>query len=381
MEAEQNLPFEVGHLAESKSFKDGFRGAWFRCKIKDYRRGIAEPTVALEYYDFPDEKITRMSLYRLNPAEKHTGVKKKHLMLRPSYPQIYHQSQMPDVSAITEVVGIVDRPWKVGDMVDWFKDGCYWSACITNIQNDEIVQVMFPRSPWGEGGSCEAPCKDLRPSLDWTPELGWTVPISKVGMTSEPCVRLILPKSPGRESSGDSLNKQKTGTANMKNGGVDTTTILPRISSTHGDPFKLKITLPQKQITLPQKLKKFDEMHACQQMESKMGSDPGLLIKEKDTLRNDISKLGTDLQLINKVKDTLARLNKEKDKLGGDIEILNNEKSAMQSDICLLCETKTILDSGIVSLNCKKTKLETDSELLNNEKDKLESDTEMRKKA
>ncbi|KAI3849497.1 hypothetical protein MKW92_039802 [Papaver armeniacum] len=170
MEAEQNLPFEVGQLGESKSFKDGFRGAWFRCKIKDYKMRGAEPTVALEYYDFPDEKITRMNLYRLNPAEKHTGVKKKHLMLRPGYPQIYLRSQMPDISDISEVVGVVDRPWKVGDMVDWFKDGCY---CLC--------------SPW----------QKLRPSLDWTPELGWTVPIPKVGETSEPCVCLIHPTNPG----------------------------------------------------------------------------------------------------------------------------------------------------------------------------------------
>ncbi|KAI3933898.1 hypothetical protein MKX01_028224 [Papaver californicum] len=280
MEAEQNLPFEVGQLAESKSFKDGFRGAWFRCKIKDYKMRGAEPTVALEYYDFPDEKITRMNLYRLNPAEKSNGVKKKHLMLRPCYPQIYLPSQMPDVSDISEVVGIVDCPWKVGDMVDWLKDGCYWSACITNLQDDEIVQVQFPRSPMGEGGSNLVPGNELRPSLDWTPELGWTVPIPKVGETSEPCVRLIHPKIPGkirnnnfgtgetlpfkcssssvsspgsassfppglsldpsdRESlimpSGDLLNKQKTGTANMNNGSANKTTLSSCFSSTHGD--------------------------------------------------------------------------------------------------------------------------------------------------
>ncbi|RZC90162.1 hypothetical protein C5167_044793 [Papaver somniferum] len=45
---------------------------------------------------------------------------------------------------------------------------------------DEIVQVQFPRSPMGEGGSYIVPGKELRPSLDWTPELGRTVPIPKV---------------------------------------------------------------------------------------------------------------------------------------------------------------------------------------------------------
>ena len=29
----KDLPFEVGHVAESRSFIQGFRGAWFRCKV------------------------------------------------------------------------------------------------------------------------------------------------------------------------------------------------------------------------------------------------------------------------------------------------------------------------------------------------------------
>lgn len=32
----------------------------------------------------------------------------------------------------------------------------------------------------GEGLTYEALCKDLRPSLDWTPEYGWMVPIPLV---------------------------------------------------------------------------------------------------------------------------------------------------------------------------------------------------------
>lgn len=28
-----DLPFQVGGLAESRSFQVGFRGAWFRCKV------------------------------------------------------------------------------------------------------------------------------------------------------------------------------------------------------------------------------------------------------------------------------------------------------------------------------------------------------------
>ncbi|KAI3964665.1 hypothetical protein MKX01_020482, partial [Papaver californicum] len=68
-------------------------------------------------------------------------------MLRPNYPQIYHRNQTPDTCDISEMIAIVDGTWKVGDMVDWLTDGCY--------------------------------CKELRPSLDWTPELGWTMPVSE----------------------------------------------------------------------------------------------------------------------------------------------------------------------------------------------------------
>jgi hypothetical protein len=28
------LPYKVGDLAESKSLVSGYRGAWFRCKVK-----------------------------------------------------------------------------------------------------------------------------------------------------------------------------------------------------------------------------------------------------------------------------------------------------------------------------------------------------------
>ncbi|KAI3988340.1 hypothetical protein MKX01_012129 [Papaver californicum] len=192
-----NLPFEVGQLTESKSFQEGYRGAWFRCKIKDYRKRCGEHSVALEYIDFPDEKRTWINLYRQSPAERYLVSKRRYLMLRPSYPQIYHRNQTPDTCDISEMIAIVDGTWKVGDMVDWLTDGCYWSAWITNVQDEENVQIQLPEPSVGEGGSYVVSSKELRPSLDWTPELDWTVPISEIGMTSRPCVCLIQPKSPG----------------------------------------------------------------------------------------------------------------------------------------------------------------------------------------
>ncbi|MCL7038509.1 hypothetical protein MKW94_022173 [Papaver nudicaule] len=205
-----NLPFEVGQLVESKSFLEGYRGAWFRCKIKDHKKRCGEHSVALEYSDFPDEKITWINLYRLSPAERNLVSKRKYLMLRPSYPQIYHQNQIPDAGDISEIIAIVDGTWKVGDMVDWFKDDCYWSACITNVQDEENIQIQIPEHPVGEGGSYAVRSKDLRPSLNWTPELGWTVPISEIGTTSCSSVRLVQPKNPGFVKNNDSGTSEKS---------------------------------------------------------------------------------------------------------------------------------------------------------------------------
>ncbi|XP_026458047.1 uncharacterized protein LOC113358648 isoform X2 [Papaver somniferum] len=205
MKVAHKLPFEVGQQAEAKSFQEGYRGAWFRCKILDCGQRGAEPAVALDYIDYINYKKSWIQLYRLCPAEKHSDFKKRYLMLRPSYPQMYHRSQMPDICEISELVGVVDGDWEPGDLVDWFKDGCYWSAWITEVIDEENVQVQLPEPPMGEGEgqTHKVSCKDIRPSLDWTPELGWIAPISKVGKTSRRRVRLIHPTSPdssGREN-------------------------------------------------------------------------------------------------------------------------------------------------------------------------------------
>ncbi|KAI7739529.1 hypothetical protein M8C21_018044 [Ambrosia artemisiifolia] len=42
--------FEVGQLAEMKSFQKGYRSAWFRCKIKDI--DLKEEKILPDYYDF-----------------------------------------------------------------------------------------------------------------------------------------------------------------------------------------------------------------------------------------------------------------------------------------------------------------------------------------
>ena len=45
----------------------------------------------------------------------------------------------------------------------------------------QVKQVELLPPPLGEGKSYQASFCDLRPSLDWSVEDGWTVPTSKVG--------------------------------------------------------------------------------------------------------------------------------------------------------------------------------------------------------
>lgn len=69
--------------------------------------------------------------------------RKKQLMVRPRFPSVYHRSEMPNVRSISEVAVIVDDDWKVGDMVDWWTDGCYWSGRVTKVLADKKFQVTF----------------------------------------------------------------------------------------------------------------------------------------------------------------------------------------------------------------------------------------------
>ncbi|KAK9137730.1 hypothetical protein Sjap_008324 [Stephania japonica] len=188
-----HLPFKVGQEAESRSFEKGFRGAWFRCKINNIRTIKGHVEYALEYYDFPDEKIKFSKAYQ-NPMKVKAShkVNEMHLMVRPHFPTIFCESEMPSNLTLSEVVAIV-KVWKVGDLVDWWTDGCYWSGTITHLLGEDKVKLKLPEPPVGEGMSYEASFKDLRPSLDWSLKHGWIVPISKECESTHSCVRLIRP--------------------------------------------------------------------------------------------------------------------------------------------------------------------------------------------
>ncbi|KAM7462942.1 hypothetical protein LguiA_031063 [Lonicera macranthoides] len=194
MDKLEDLPFKVGQVAEARSFMSGFRGAWFRCKIKEIGRRKGYISHALEYFDFPDEKVKWTKLYQVPPVYGGKSKEiKRQLMVRPRYPPLCHESDLPCVSAISEATVIIDDVWEIGDLVDWWKDDCYWSGKVTQILGNGMLQIELPPPPLGEGLSYEVSSKDLRPSLDWSPEYGWRVPFTTGGGNRRQCARLIQP--------------------------------------------------------------------------------------------------------------------------------------------------------------------------------------------
>lgn len=67
---------------------------------------------------------------------------KKELRLRPQFPAFYRESEISDVNIVSEVIAVADVR-RVGDLVDWFSDSCYWSGTITEIKDDGKVQVIL----------------------------------------------------------------------------------------------------------------------------------------------------------------------------------------------------------------------------------------------
>ncbi|XP_038875673.1 uncharacterized protein LOC120068068 isoform X2 [Benincasa hispida] len=190
----RKLPFQIGQLVESCCFLIGYRGAWFRCKIKDIGWRMGSLSYELEFIDFPDEEVKWTKPFQKPPAAfgiSSTGPKGQ-LMVRPQFPQVYRENQLSDVSTNSEleVTVVVNDVWKVGDLVDWWKDNCYWSGKIIAILGDEEVKIELLPPPFGEGLAYRASSKDLRPSLDWSPESGWMVPNMKVNGSTQ-CARVL----------------------------------------------------------------------------------------------------------------------------------------------------------------------------------------------
>lgn len=205
MEYPDLLPFKVGQLAEAKSFMKGFRGAWFRCKIHEIVVKNGHISHALEYIDFPDEKmkVKWTRIYQVSVWIKIKGKEKeRQLMVRPQYPCTYDEINLPLVEGITKLSVETDDVWKVGDLVDWLTDGCFWTGRLTQIFNDGNAEVTLIPPPVGEGRVYKVSCKDLRPSLDWSPEYGWRAPSLQEDESSYNYARLIQQLKQGINNTG-----------------------------------------------------------------------------------------------------------------------------------------------------------------------------------
>lgn len=183
-----NLPFEVGHTIEARSFELGFRGAWFRCKItKIFNKGRSL-FYDVEYLDFTEEGIHTTKVF-----QKRQGENDNILMVRPIRPRQSHENEegCGREEEEEEEVVVVHGLWKVGDLVDWWKDDCYWSGTVLEVrEEDETVKIELVPEPYGEGKGYDAMFKDLVPSLEWSLEDGWIVPFSKDGEKRQ-CAKLM----------------------------------------------------------------------------------------------------------------------------------------------------------------------------------------------
>ena len=64
-------------------------------------------------------------------------------MLRPSFPRWYMEGQVPEQLPDNDVIAIVSESWKVGHIIDWLSEGCYWSGRITKLLNEDMVEVCI----------------------------------------------------------------------------------------------------------------------------------------------------------------------------------------------------------------------------------------------
>ncbi|KAJ8768378.1 hypothetical protein K2173_021531 [Erythroxylum novogranatense] len=190
MEENDDLPFKPGQFVETRSFIPGYRGAWFNCKIREIRGRGCGMECTLEYPEFPDQPVRWTKFYK---KARRSRTSKGELMMRPRFPSVYRRSELSNVKTIPEVVVVANDKWKVGDLVDWWSDGCYWSGKLVAALGNDKFQVELLPPPLGEGQFYDALSENLRPSLNWSLEFGWTVPTPEGNENIQACAQLIRP--------------------------------------------------------------------------------------------------------------------------------------------------------------------------------------------
>ncbi|KAG6547518.1 hypothetical protein Mapa_010966 [Marchantia paleacea] len=181
------LTFTIGQEVESKSHAQGYRGAWFRCKIEDIDRGgRGQLRFKLRYLNFPDEALHWSQAYQ---QRQRGNAATFELMLRPPMPPIITEEDLPDV--MFDGLVVVVRAWEVGDLVNFWCDDVWWECYVSEIVDQETVKVSLFKPPHGEGGQHSVKGRALRPSLSWTLADGWSVPALKKNSHGRPCSRLV----------------------------------------------------------------------------------------------------------------------------------------------------------------------------------------------
>ncbi|KAH8970218.1 hypothetical protein BDL97_02G077200 [Sphagnum fallax] len=165
--------FEVGKEVEARFNEIGYRGAWFRCKILESRRSGEEWEYLLYYLDFTEENCTWTSACEPDPVSGLANRKNIRWMIRPPMPLTLDEIQYQEWKEPGLVV-VFNKDYRVGDMVDWWHDSCFWTGRILsmNAANNK-VQIALLNPPQGEGKRYWAHPKDLRPALEWTMESDW----------------------------------------------------------------------------------------------------------------------------------------------------------------------------------------------------------------
>uniref|UniRef100_A0A0D3B3W2 Agenet domain-containing protein n=1 Tax=Brassica oleracea var. oleracea TaxID=109376 RepID=A0A0D3B3W2_BRAOL len=138
---------------------------------------------SLKYLDYDGEDIHHTQVYQ----QFEDG--EEWLMVRPSYPPCYQEREVRKIEANQAPLVVVHGSWQVGDLVDWDRDGCFWCVTVLTVKRNEPFQIELFPPPLGEGETYKALRKDVRPTLDWSPEDGWTLP-STDGRKSQ-SVRLV----------------------------------------------------------------------------------------------------------------------------------------------------------------------------------------------
>eukprot|EP01018_Ginkgo_biloba_P004170 Gb_23344 [translate_table: standard] len=64
------------------------------------------------------------------------------LMMRPRFPCFYRECDQPDAQIISGMIAIINDEWEVGNLVDWWSDGCFWSGRIAAILDNDMVQAF-----------------------------------------------------------------------------------------------------------------------------------------------------------------------------------------------------------------------------------------------